>query len=95
LAEICTDPNSHCDDLRDIIDTMFKTSHSNISETRRQHIIYSLLDMIEEDREKINNGEVKNEDDDIDLSEQLERNGECKLCGCNRQISSMKNKEKD
>jgi hypothetical protein len=94
LAEICTDPNSHCDDLRDIIDTMFKTSHSNISETRRQHIIYSLLDMIEEDRTKITK-DISNDDDqvdDIDLDEKIERDGECKLCGCNHHISSMKKK---
>jgi hypothetical protein len=90
LAEICTDSNSHSDDLRDIIDKMFKTNYSNISETRRQHIIYSLLDMIEEDRQKINK-EVDTEDaDDLDLGEKLERDGECKLCGCNHHISSMK-----
>jgi hypothetical protein len=90
LAEICTDSNSHSDDLRDIIDTMFKTNYSNISETRRRHIIYSLLDMIEEDRQKINK-EVNTEDvDDVDLGEKLERDGECKLCGCNHHISSMK-----
>lgn len=89
LAEICTDSNSHYDDLRDIIDTMFKTNYSNISETRRQHIIYSLLDMIEEDRQKINT-EVKTDDiDDLDLNEKLERDGECKLCGCEHHISSM------
>jgi len=89
LAEICTDSNSHNDDLRDIIDTMFKTSHSNISETRRQHIIYSLIDMIEEDRQQ-SNKEIPTEDDtdDIDLSEQLERDGECKLCGCTQRITS-------
>jgi len=91
LAEICTDSNSHCDDLRDIIDTMFKTNYSNISETRRQHIIYSLLDMIEDDRQQINK-EIKTDDDidDIDLAEKLERDGECKLCGCEHHISSMK-----
>lgn len=92
LAEICTDSNSNCDDLRDIIDTMFKTSHSNISETRRQHIIYSLLDMIEEDRQQIDK-EIKNEDnddDDDDFSEKRERDGECKLCGCHQRITSKK-----
>jgi hypothetical protein len=89
LAEICTDSDSHCDDLRDIIDTMVKTCHPNISETRRQHIIYTLIDMIEEDREQ-SNKEIKDEDtlDDIDFSEQLERDGECKLCGCNQRITS-------
>ncbi|CAF1012085.1 unnamed protein product [Rotaria sordida] len=89
LAEICTDSNSHCDDLRDIIDTIFKTSYPNISETRRQHIIYSLLDMIEEDQQKINK-EINNKDndeDDIDLSERIERDGECKLCGCHQRIT--------
>ncbi|CAF3893368.1 unnamed protein product [Rotaria sordida] len=89
LAEICTDSNSHCDDLRDIIDTIFKTSYPNISETRRQHIIYSLLDMIEEDQQKINK-EINNKDndeDDIDLSERIERDGECKLCGCDQRIT--------
>ncbi|CAF4632316.1 unnamed protein product, partial [Rotaria magnacalcarata] len=50
LAEICTDSDSHCDDLRDIIDTMFKTSYPNMSDARRQHVIYSLLDLIEENR---------------------------------------------
>ena len=93
LAEICTDSNSHCDDLRDIIDTMFKTNHSNISETRRQHIIYSLLDMIENDREKVDNDDKTEEnlEDDIELNEKLERDGECKLCGSNQRITS-KNK---
>jgi hypothetical protein len=92
LAEICTDPNSHCDDLRDIIDTMVKTSDSNISETRRQRLIYSLLDMIEEDRQqqlnKQNQNEIETTEDDIELDENLERDGECKLCGSPRQISS-------
>jgi hypothetical protein len=94
LAEICTDSNSHCDDLRDIIDTMFKTSHPNISETRRQHIIYSLLDIIEEEQQKITE-ELPNDDntDDIDRAEQLERNGECKLCACHQKITSMSNKK--
>ncbi len=98
LAEICTDSNSHCDDLRDIIDTMFKASHSEISETRRQHIIYSLLDMIEEDRQQqqqqlnkeSENDEKTIEDDDIELAEHVERDGECKLCGCNQRITSKK-----
>jgi hypothetical protein len=91
LAEICTDTNSHCDDLRDIIDTMFKTSHPSVSETRRQHIIYSILDMIEEDRQKPTE-DIPNTDD-IDLAEQLERNGECKLCGCHQKITSISNKK--
>jgi hypothetical protein len=91
LAEICTDSNSHCDDLRDIIDTMFKASHPNISETRRQNIILSLLDMIEKDRQQINK-EVDIEDD-IDLSEKVERDGECKLCGCDQRITSKKNEK--
>lgn len=92
LAEICTDNNSHNDDLRDIIDTMFKTNYSNISETRRQHIIYSLLDMIEEDREQklSNNGKETTNDeiDDIDFNEKNERDGECKLCGSEQRITS-------
>lgn len=92
LAEICTDPDSHCDDLHDIIDTMFKTSHPHISETRRQHIIYALLDMIEEDRQKINkenDDKDDDNDDDIDLAERIERDGECKLCGCEQRITSI------
>ena len=90
LAEICTDQNSHADDLHDIIDTMFKTSDANISETRRQHIIYALLDMIEENRRQLAQGKpTENEDEDeIDLAEQLERDGECKLCGCTQRITS-------
>ncbi|CAF0852437.1 unnamed protein product [Adineta ricciae] len=82
-------PN-HCDDLRDVIDTMFKASHPNVSETRRQHLIYSLLDMIEEDRDKKNKqdtDETNDEEDDIDLAEKTERDGECKLCGCTQRIT--------
>ena len=98
LAEICTDSNSHCDDLRDTIDTIFKASHPNISETRRQHVIYSLLDMIEEDRQKTNQ-EIPYDSDDADdniyLSEKLERNGECKLCGCKQRITSRKKKQEN
>lgn len=94
LAEICTDPDSHCDDLRDIIDTMFKTSHPKISETRRQHVVYALLDMIEEDRQKqldkANQVEEDNTEDDLEVGERLERDGECKLCGCEHKITSKK-----
>lgn len=90
LAEICSDPDSHCDDLRDIIDTMFKTSCPTISETRRQHIVYTLLDIIEEDRLKKDQPveDKDQDDDDIDLSERVERDGECKLCGCTQRITS-------
>ena len=69
LAEICSDSDSHCDDLRDIIDTMFKASHPNISETRRQHLIYSLLDMIEEDRDKKNKQDTDETNDEEDDSQ--------------------------
>jgi hypothetical protein len=62
-----------------------------MSETRRQNIILSLLDMIEKDRQQINK-EVDIEDD-IDLSEKVERDGECKLCGCNQRITSKKNEK--
>lgn len=91
VAEICTDPNSHCDDLRDILDTILKTSYTNISETRRQHLIYALLDMIETDREKSPDDKKaeENEEDDIDQAEKIERDGECKLCGCEQRITSM------
>jgi hypothetical protein len=90
LAEICTDQNSHADDLRDILDTMFKTSDTNISETRRQHLIYALLDMIEDNRRQLAEVKPTEEDgeDEIDLAEQLERDGECKLCGCTQRITS-------
>lgn len=92
LAEICTDPDSHCDDLRDIINTMFKTSHPKISETRRQHIVYALLDMIEDDRQKqldkANQVEDDNVEDELDVGERLERDGECKLCGSEQKITS-------
>lgn len=90
LAEICTDPNSHADDLRDIIDTMVKTSDANISETRRQHLIYALLDMIEDDRRQLAEGKPIDDEgeDEIDLAEQLERDGDCKLCGCTQRITS-------
>ncbi|CAF1591660.1 unnamed protein product [Rotaria magnacalcarata] len=89
LAEICTDSDSHCDDLRDIIDTMFKTSYPNMSDARRQHVIYSLLDLIEENRKKMNEvtDDNVNDEDDIDLSERVERDGECKLCGSNQRIT--------
>ena len=92
LAEICTDSDSHCDDLRDIIDTMFKTSYPTMSDARRQHVIYSLLDIIEENRKKSNEetDDNVNEEDDIDLSERVERDGECKLCGSNQRITSRK-----
>ena len=90
LAEICTDQNSHADDLRDIIDTMVKTSYANISETRRQHLIYALLDMIEDDRRQQAEGKPTEDEgeDEIDLAEQLERDGDCKLCGCTQRITS-------
>ena len=95
LAEICTDANSHCDDLRDIIDTMVKTSHPHVSETRRQRLTYALLDMIEEDRAQASKDDKEDSQDvdDIDLSEQLERDGECKLCGCSQRITSRQNRQ--
>lgn len=90
IAEICTDPNSHCDDLRDILDTLLKTSYSNISETRRQHFIYAVLDLIEIDRSKTDEEKKTEEeqDDDIDGAEKIERDGECKLCGSLQRITS-------
>jgi hypothetical protein len=48
--------------------------------------------MIEEDRQqqlnKQNQNEIETTEDDIELDENLERDGECKLCGSPRQISS-------
>jgi hypothetical protein len=90
LADICTDDNSHCDDLHDIIDTMFKTSYPNVSETRRQHLTFALVDMIEDDRQQSTQSKLVDDDqeDDIDLAEKLERDGECKLCGCHQRITS-------
>jgi hypothetical protein len=49
--------------------------------------------MIEQDRTKITK-DISNDDDDIDLDEKIERDGECKLCGCNHHISSMRKKIK-
>ena len=31
LAEICADPDSHCDDLLPILDTMFQTTYPTMS----------------------------------------------------------------
>jgi len=93
LAEICSDSNSHCDDLRDIIDTMFKTNHSNISETRRQHIIYALLDIVETSREQTTQTDEQEVEDEIEFNEKIERDGECKLCGCEQRITSRNRKK--
>ena len=93
LAEICADDNSHCDDLHDILDTMFKTSYPTVSETRRQNIVCSLLDMIETHREQLQNKKItensQDDDDEIDAAETVERDGECKLCGATQRITSM------
>lgn len=91
LADICTDHNTHSDDLRDIIDTMFKTNHSNMSERRRQHLIYAILDMIETDQEKTKTNSQTDDqmDEELELNEKVERDGECKLCGSNQKITSM------
>lgn len=92
LAEICVDENSHCDDLRNIIDTMFKTTYPNISKTRREQIVYSIIDLVEDHREQETKGnQVEEDEDDIDLAEKVERDGECKLCGSNQRITSKKN----
>jgi hypothetical protein len=92
LAEICTDPNSNSDDLRDIIGTMVQTSDTKLSETRRQHLVYSLLDMIEEDQqEQLNKQDQKDIEpieDEVERDEHLERDGECKLCGTHQKITS-------
>ena len=90
LAEICADPDSHCDDLRDILDTMFQTTYPNMSETRRRHVVYGLLDMIEVDRDQSSKAvELQpSDDDEIDQAEKVERDGECKLCGCHQRITS-------
>ena len=92
LAEICSDPNSNCDDLRNIIDTMVQTSDTKLSETRRQHLVYALLDMIEEDQQaqlnKQDQQDTETIEDDIERNEHLERDGECKLCGTEQKITS-------
>lgn len=90
IAEICTDPNSHCDDLHGILDTLLKTSYPNLSETRRQNFIYTVLDLIETDRStSAEDKKTEQEhDDDIDQAEKVERDGECKLCGSEQRITS-------
>lgn len=96
LAEICADPNSHTDDLHDIVDTMFQTTYPNMSETRRRHFIYALLDLIEADRDPSNKSVelLSSNDDEIDQAEKVERDGECKLCGCHQRITSNVHREK-